>query len=60
MLKQVSGSSHSLPPNFAGSHISVSVSDPDSLIPDPYPAFQAAGSKVLMTKNWKKCTAEKN
>jgi hypothetical protein len=52
----------------------VSVSDPNSLIPDPDPAFKAeycsgSGSRsgdpnevpdrVLMTKNWKKFTAEK-
>ena len=39
-----------------------SVSDPDSLIPDPDPVFLAeywSGSEVLMTKNLKKFTVKK-
>jgi hypothetical protein len=42
--------------------IKTSVSDPDSLRPDPDPAFFAeyrSGSRVLMTKTLKKFTAEK-
>ncbi len=39
------------------------VSDPDSVSPDPDRTFEAeyrSGSRVLMTKNWIKFTAEKN
>jgi len=38
-------------------------SDPDSLIPDPDPAFQVkhqSGSRVLTTKDWKTFIAGKN
>jgi hypothetical protein len=45
--------------------VRTSVSDPDPLIPDPDPAFSTehksvSESRVLMTKNWKKFTAETN
>ncbi len=44
---------------------SESVSDPDSLSPDPDPAFLAeyrygSGSRILMAKNVKTFRAEKN
>jgi hypothetical protein len=42
--------------------VTIRVSDPYSFFPDPDPAFEAgdqSGSRALMTKNWKKITAEK-
>ncbi len=45
-----------------GFDVGSSVVDPYSFFPDPDPEFDVGdqyGSRALMTKNWKKITAEK-
>ncbi len=45
-----------------GTVVNARVADPHSFYPDPASSFYAeyqCGSRALMTKNWKKITAEK-